>query len=113
MAQSLLQFFPSPDNPNAKSNGFDNYIVNAVDSDGYDNEFGRVDFNLSDKNRLNIDARHNYRREDKNDYFNNISTGNYLYLSYRLPTRSIRWAAELRTGYWRISFRPASLTSIA
>lgn len=79
VAQSFLQFFPQPDNPNAGANGFQNYIVNAIDSDGYDNELGRLDFNLSDRNKLSFNVRHNYRAQNKNDFFNNVATGNYLY----------------------------------
>jgi hypothetical protein len=79
VAQSILQFFPQPDNPNAKANGFQNYIVDAIDFDGYDNELGRLDFNLSDRNKLSFNVRHNYRSQNKNNYFGNESTGNYLY----------------------------------
>ncbi|HUK16945.1 MAG TPA: TonB-dependent receptor [Bryobacteraceae bacterium] len=79
VAQSFLQFFPQPDNPNAKPNGFQNYIVDAIDFDGYDNELGRLDFNLSDRNKLSFNVRHNYRAQNKNNYFGNVSTGNYLY----------------------------------
>jgi hypothetical protein len=48
-----------------------------VDADGYDNELGRVDFNLSDKHKLTFDARHSNRTQVKNNYFgnDNPSTG--------------------------------------
>ncbi|MGP8243486.1 MAG: TonB-dependent receptor, partial [Bryobacteraceae bacterium] len=79
VAQAFLQFFPQPDNPNAQANGANNFIVDAIDFDGYDNELGRLDFNLSDRNKLTFNVRHNYRAQNKNNYFGNVATGNYLY----------------------------------
>jgi hypothetical protein len=61
------------------ANGLQNFAINAVDSDGYDNELGRLDVNLSSRNRLSFDARHNYRAQNKNQFFNNAATGNFLY----------------------------------
>ncbi len=78
IAQSYLQFFPQPNAP-GQANGFRNYIVNATDKDTYDNEFGRLDFNISDRQRLSVNAWHNYRAQDKNNYFGNIATGTFLY----------------------------------
>ncbi len=78
VSQALLKYFPLPNAPGS-SNGLGNYIVNAVDSDGYDNELGRLDYNVSDNQRISFDAHHNYRLQNKNNYFNNIATGNILY----------------------------------
>ncbi|HWB82593.1 MAG TPA: carboxypeptidase-like regulatory domain-containing protein [Bryobacteraceae bacterium] len=78
VAQNYLQFFPQPNAPGF-SDGFQNFVVNAVDSDGYDNELGRLDFNLSDKNKLTFDARHSNRTQNKNNIFGNSATGNFLY----------------------------------
>ncbi len=78
IAQSLLKYYPEPNWP-ALANGTQNYIINAVDSDGYDNEMGRLDFNISDKNKLAFDVHHNYRAQNKNNFFNNPATGNYLF----------------------------------
>jgi hypothetical protein len=36
---------------------------------------GRLDINLSDKHRLWFDARHNYRFQEKDPYFNNVANG--------------------------------------
>ena len=78
VALNYLNFYPQPNTPGL-TNGLQNYVINAVDSDGYDNELGRMDINISDRNRLSFNARHNYRAQNKNQYFDNPSTGNYLY----------------------------------
>ena len=78
IALKYLQYFPSP-NTAGQANGLQNFVISAVDSDGYDNELGRLDVNLSDRNRLSFDARHNYRAQNKNQFFNNPATGNFLY----------------------------------
>jgi hypothetical protein len=76
VAQKYLQYFPQP-NAAGQPNGFNNWVTNAVDSDGYDNEMGRLDLNLSDKNKLAVDARHSNRTQVKNNYFGdaNPATG--------------------------------------
>lgn len=78
VALKLLQYYPLP-NTAGLINGTQNYVINAIDSDRYDNELGRADFNLSDRNKLSFDARHNYRAQDKNNFFGNPATGNFLY----------------------------------
>jgi hypothetical protein len=78
VALNLLKYFPLP-NTAGLANGQQNYVVDTIDSDGYDNEMGRLDINFSDRNKLSIDARHNYRSQQKNNYFDNISQGNTLW----------------------------------
>ncbi|HWB82599.1 MAG TPA: carboxypeptidase regulatory-like domain-containing protein [Bryobacteraceae bacterium] len=78
VAQKYMTYFPLPNTAGA-ANGQNNYIINAVDSDGYDNELGRMDVNISDRNRLSFNARHNFRAQNKNNFFGNAATGNYLY----------------------------------
>ena len=78
IAAKYLQYYPQPTTAGL-ANGLQNFVVNAVDSDGYDNELGRLDVNLSSRNRLSFDARHNYRAQNKNQFFNNPATGNFLY----------------------------------
>ncbi len=78
IALNYLQFYPLPNAP-GRADGLQNYVVNAVDSDKYDNELGRLDFNLSDKNKLSYDFRHSNRNQNKNPYFPNIATGTFLY----------------------------------
>jgi hypothetical protein len=73
-----LPYYPTPNLAN-QVNGFRNYLVNAIDSDTYDNELARLDVNLSDRNKLSADFHHSYRTQNKNNYFNNLSQGNFLY----------------------------------
>jgi hypothetical protein len=75
---AILKYFPQPNLP-GKPNGSANYAVNAVDSDVYDNELGRLDYNVSDTNKLTFNARHSARTQDKNNWFNNAATGTILY----------------------------------
>ncbi|HWB82591.1 MAG TPA: TonB-dependent receptor [Bryobacteraceae bacterium] len=76
IALNYLQFYPQPNAP-GQANGFQNWVTDAVDSDGYDNEMGRLDVNLSDRNKLAFDARHSNRTQVKNNYLgeSNPSTG--------------------------------------
>ncbi|HKE25696.1 MAG TPA: carboxypeptidase regulatory-like domain-containing protein [Bryobacteraceae bacterium] len=78
IALKYLQYFPQPNNT-TYANGFQNYLVDAIDSDVYNNELARLDVALSEKNKLTADFRHSFRTQDKNNYFGNIAEGNYLY----------------------------------
>ncbi|GGH08347.1 TonB-dependent receptor [Silvibacterium dinghuense] len=79
IALNYLKLFPSP---NAVSgigaDGQNNYVSEAPSVDDYNNEFGRLDYNLSAKDHVFFDFRHNYRTQLKNDYFGNGSTGTTL-----------------------------------
>jgi hypothetical protein len=82
VAKAYLNLFPAANAPGlAIGNGQNNYLINAIDSDGYDNELGRMDINITGRNRLSFDARHNYRAQTKNPFFGitNPATGNYLF----------------------------------
>jgi hypothetical protein len=78
VALNYLKYFPLPNTP-GNADGSQNYVINAIDFDNYDNELGRADVNISDRNRLSFEARHNYRAQNKNNFFNNPATGNYLF----------------------------------
>ena len=78
VSQALMKYFPMPNAPGS-INGLGNFNVIATDSDGYDNEMGRLDYNISDNHRITFDVHHNYRLQNKNNYFNNPATGNTLY----------------------------------
>jgi hypothetical protein len=77
ISQAYLNYYPQP-NTAGLPNGEDNYFVNAASIDNFDNEFGRLDFNLSNNDKMFFDFRHNNRLQDKNNLFNNIATGSYL-----------------------------------
>ena len=119
IAQKYLQYFPQPNSPGL-ANGSQNFLVNAIDSDGYDNELGRLDVNISDKNKLSFDARHNYRAQDKNNFFGNAATGNFLYRINQgfglsdVHTFSPTVFMEIRANYTRYQehhFAPADTVS--
>lgn len=63
-----LRYHPLP-NTTGRSDGFQNYVVNFVAANSYDNELGRLDVNLSDRNKLSIDARHSVRNSQADANF--------------------------------------------
>ncbi len=77
IALNYMKLYPLP-NLTGAVNGENNYGITIADSDGYDNEMGRIDVNLSDKNRLSYDFRHSYRLQNKNIYFSNPAFGDLL-----------------------------------
>ena len=77
VALAYLKFFPLP-NTTGTSTGAQNYIANAPSIDNYNNEFGRLDWNMSTRSHIFLDVRHNYRDQTKNDYFPNASVGSGL-----------------------------------
>jgi hypothetical protein len=77
IATKYLQLYPLPNLP-GQANFENNYGITIADSDGYDNELGRLDFNISDKSKLSYDFHHNYRLQNKNVYFSNPAFGDYL-----------------------------------
>ncbi len=76
VAAAYLNLFPLPNNAvSSTSDGLDNYISNAPSVDTYNNEFGRLDYNLGARNHVFFDFRHNHRTQVKEDYFGNNSYG--------------------------------------
>lgn len=79
VALAYLKLFPTANNTaNASPDGQDNYISNAPSVDTYNNEFGRLDYNLKTRDHVFFDFRHNNRTQTKNDYFGNGITGTTL-----------------------------------
>jgi hypothetical protein len=74
---ALLKYYPSP-NLAGTNVGFSNFGNNSPTTDDYNNELGRVDYNMSNNNRLFADIRHTSYSQVKNNYFNNIATGSDL-----------------------------------
>ncbi len=77
IAKNFLQFLPAPNYPGA-ADGTNNYFNNAIRSDVFSSFMGRLDFNLSDKNKLFLSGRYNDRIENRGNRFDNIATGNNL-----------------------------------
>jgi len=79
VALNYLKLIPQPNNTaGAAADGQDNYLSNAPSIDTYNNEFGRIDYNLNARNHVFFDFRHNHRTQIKNDYFGNGLTGTTL-----------------------------------
>ena len=77
IAKNFLQFYPLPNQP-GRLDGGENYLANTVRSDTFNSEIGRLDFNISSRNKLFWNFRHNDRIENRNNYFNNIADGRDL-----------------------------------
>jgi len=77
VALAYMKLFPAP-NAAGGTLGVNNYISNAPSIDGYDNEFGRLDFNIRSNDHMFLDVRHNNRSQVKENYFGNNSTGSTL-----------------------------------
>ncbi len=77
IAKAYLQFYPLPNQPGGLD-GKNNYLANSVRTDTYNGELGRMDFNLSDKNKFFWNYRHNDRLENRGNLFKNIANGNLL-----------------------------------
>lgn len=77
VAAQYFALFPSP-NTTGSATGQNNYSSTAPSVDTYDNEFGRLDYNVSTRDHLFGDFRHNYRTQVKNNFFGNNATGTTL-----------------------------------
>ena len=81
IAIKYAQFIPAAnitDPSVVRKDDFNNFGNNATTSDGFTNEFGRLDFNIGNRSRTYFNVRHTDYYQNKNDYFNNISTGSNL-----------------------------------
>jgi hypothetical protein len=77
IATAVLKFYPLPNQP-GEADGHNNYLANTVRTDTYDNELGRLDFNVNSKNKFFWNFHHNDRIENRGNHFFNIATGNFL-----------------------------------
>jgi len=79
VAAAYFGLYPAPNNTSgAAADGLDNYISSAPSVDTYSNELGRLDYNLSSRDHVFFDFRHNIRTQVKNNYFGNNTTGTTL-----------------------------------
>jgi len=77
IAQAYMKLIPLP-NIAGQAGGFDNYGSTAGTPDNYNNELGRLDYNISNNDRMFFDIRRTGYQQSKNDYFGNVSTGSLL-----------------------------------
>jgi len=80
IAQAYLKLYPEPNvTVGVPATGVNNYDSTVPTTDNYNNEMGRLDYNLSDKERMFFDARAASETQSKNEYFGNPSEGSLLY----------------------------------
>ena len=79
VAQAYLKYFPDPNVAPLRPDGQQNYTTAAITPDNYNNELGRIDYNMGDKSRMFFDIRHTDYTQVKNNYFSNLATGSTLF----------------------------------
>jgi len=80
IALNYMKFYPEPDvTAGVGPTGVNNYVSNVTTNDTYNNELGRVDYNMSERSRLFGDIRRTGYSQSKNNYFNNPAEGSLLY----------------------------------
>jgi hypothetical protein len=79
IAQAYLRFYPEPNIVAVRPDGYENFASNATTNDDYNNELGRLDYNMTDRSRMFFDIRRTGYNQIKNDYFRNQSEGSILY----------------------------------
>ncbi|MDE1177160.1 MAG: carboxypeptidase regulatory-like domain-containing protein [Edaphobacter sp.] len=78
IAAAALKYYPAPNVAGANALTLNNYFNNFASTDTYDNQFGRMDFNIGTRNKLFFDIRHNSRLQSTSNYFGNAATGAQL-----------------------------------
>jgi hypothetical protein len=80
IAQAYLKFYPAPNvlGLPARPDGQGNYGNNNTSVDNFNNQLGRIDYNMSDRSRLFGNVRRTDYYQLKNNYFSNDSTGSIL-----------------------------------
>jgi len=91
IAVQLMKFYPAPNAVAPHSDGVNNYFTSFPSVDLYDNQFGRMDFNLGAKDKLFFDVRHSQRTQTTNNYFHNIATGD--------PLDRVNWGSGVDNVY--------------
>ncbi len=75
IAQAYLQYYPAPNVPGTPA-GLNNFVSDPITHRVFRNNLGRMDFNVSDRQKILWDIRStNYTSIGDSDYFNNIAVG--------------------------------------
>ena len=109
IALGYMQFFPAPNVPGT-STGVNNYVADPITHRAFRNNFGRLDFNVSDSQKLFWDIRSTeYHSIGDSNYFNNIATGdsgpfrvNWGTMLDSVHTFSSTLVADVRVNWTRI-----------
>ena len=73
----LLSYYAEPNLATSTPNG-QNFYYPGNSTDRFDSEFGRIDVNISSRNKLFYNFRHNDRFHASGNVFGNVATGSYL-----------------------------------
>jgi hypothetical protein len=76
VALAYLKFYPLPNAP-GKADGENNFYSTAPTIDNYSSYSGRLDYNISDRNKLFVSVHDSYYTNGQANIFNNISTGQF------------------------------------
>ncbi len=80
IAQAYLKFYPAPNLAvPVRPDDYQNFGNSATTNDDYNNQLGRLDYNMSDKSRMYMNIRRTGYSQVKNNYFQNESEGSILY----------------------------------
>ena len=91
VALQYLQFYGLPNVTPTRPDGYQNYANANTTNDKYNNEMGRLDYNMSEKSRLAFNVRRTGYSQVKNNFFSNVAEGSIL-------TRA-NWGATLDEVY--------------
>lgn len=78
VAQKILPFFPLPNLTCRRADDFENYGTNNITKDGFTNQFGRLDWNASERWRTYGNIRHTEYSQAKDAWYQNLATGSNL-----------------------------------
>ncbi len=81
VAKNYLNYFPPPNQP-GKITGENNFVVPNPSLNDYASYIGRLDANISAKNKLFFSMHTSTYRNTKSDIFENLSTGQYSNLDH-------------------------------
>ena len=76
VASKYLQYFPAP-NQLGQSDGSNNYVVSNPTRDNYSSFMGRLDVNVSDRDKLFFDYHTSSYTNSLADIFSNLATGQF------------------------------------
>ena len=74
VAANLLKYYPAPNSP-GRADGSNNYLSSIAKTWNYNNEMGRVDYNMSERHKIFGSFRHSYALAETGNFLGNIATG--------------------------------------
>jgi hypothetical protein len=115
VALAYLKYFPLPNQP-GKSDGEQNYVINDPTTDDYHSYMGRLDYNVTNNDKLFFDYHTSYYTNASADVFRNVASGQFSNLNLLGSTLdnvhifSPTLVLDTRLGYSR-SYTSSSISS--